>query len=94
MPLTRLSDGYSADLEGVAFGMKDGDQSIRCVVTEEALTDAIGGIPSQQDQILWFLANRGEVEEVASAIYDGEPAPTIRIKSRDLNPHLFDGIDS
>jgi uncharacterized protein DUF1488 len=89
MSLTRLNDGYSADREGVAFGMKDGDRVVRCLITQAALTDAMGGIPTQQDQICWFLANRGEVEEVASAIYDREPAPTICIESRDLNPDLF-----
>jgi Protein of unknown function (DUF1488) len=89
MSLTRLNDGYSADLEGVAFGMKDGDRVVRCLITQAALTGAMGGILTQQDQIYWFLANRGEVEEVASAIYDREPAPTICIESRDLNPDLF-----
>jgi hypothetical protein len=35
------------------------------------LTDAIGGNPSQQEQVEWFVANRSEIEAVASAMFDG-----------------------
>jgi Protein of unknown function (DUF1488) len=95
MPLTRLNDdAYSAELRGIAFGMVDAQKNtVRCLVTYEAITDRMGGVPMQGDQVRWFLGYRGEVEEVASNKFDDGNTDSgeflIRVGSRDLNPHLF-----
>jgi hypothetical protein len=93
MRLKHLNDGYGIDLEGIAFGMLDAQKRpVRCLVTGDALTDAIGGNPTQAEQVDWFLSNRALVEEVASAKFDQgavESDGTIRVGTRDLNPLLF-----
>jgi hypothetical protein len=96
MPLTRLNDGYAVDLEGISFGMREqrlDEQrlTVRCLVTGDALTDAMGGNPSQEEQVQWFVANRAEIEAVASSMFDGgaNTQPQLRVGTRDLNPHLF-----
>ncbi len=92
MPLTRLNDGHAVDLEGISFGMLDGEQrTVRCLVTGDALTDAMGGNPSQKEQVEWFIANRAEIEAVASTMFDGGAniQPQLRVGTRDLNPNLF-----
>jgi hypothetical protein len=91
MPLSRLNEGYSADLEGVAFGMVDTQKStVRCLVTYEAITDRMRGVPTQNDHVGWFRDNRTEVEEVASKKFDNGETHSgefrIRVDSRDLNP--------
>ena len=91
MPLIRLNEEYLADLGGVGFGMLDGDRTIRCLVTYEAITDAMGGNPSQNDQVQWFVHNRSDVEQVASAMFDDGAVsqPELQVGTRNLNPHLF-----
>jgi hypothetical protein len=89
MPLTRLGDNaYAVELEGVAFGMNvvGTNRPQRCLVTYEALTDAMGGNPNQAEQVEWFRANRSDVEDVASRKFDDdrlEGNGTIRVNSRD-----------
>ncbi len=86
MPLTRLNESYRVDLEGIAFGMVDqnGD-TVRCLVTDDALTDAIGGIPNQAEKLEWLQRNRGDVEMTAVILFDQNPAtaPQLRIDSRE-----------
>ena len=93
MPLTRMNEGFSRDLEGIAFGMLDEQQRpVRCLVTDAALTDAMGGNPTQEEQAEWFMANRVFAEEVASDKFDKravERDGSIRVDTQDLNPHLF-----
>ena len=90
MPLTRLNEGYAVELDGIGFGMRDGQRTVRCLVTDDALTDAMGGNPSQQEKIEWFVANRADIEAVASAMFDGGANnQPLRVGTRDLNPHLF-----
>jgi Protein of unknown function (DUF1488) len=62
MPLARLNDVYEAELEGIGFGMLAGKRAIRCVVTDDALTGAIGGNPTLAQKLAWFGHNRSRVE--------------------------------
>jgi hypothetical protein len=91
--LRRVNEEYAIDLEGVAFGMLDAEKrTVQCLVTGDALTDALGGNPTQTEKVDWFVANRALVEEVASAKFDRgavESDGTIRVGTRDLNPQLF-----
>jgi uncharacterized protein DUF1488 len=93
MSLKRLNNGYAIDLEGVAFGMLDDrGNTVRCLVTGDALTDAIGGNPSQKEQVEWFVSNRSIIEQVASVKFDQgaiENNGAVRVGTRDLSPHLF-----
>ena len=52
MPLSRLNDGFEIELEGIAFGMVDRQD------TGGDVSDAIGGAPTQKDKTAWFRANR------------------------------------
>lgn len=89
MPLLRLGeDAYRVDLEGVAFGMLvvGEGRTQRCLVTYEALTDAMGGVPTQDEQVQWFMANRSDIEEVASDKFDNrlvEPDGFVVVTSQD-----------
>jgi hypothetical protein len=92
MPLKRLSQGYQDDLEGIRFGMRDEQRTVICLVTDAALTDAMGGNPTQAERSEWFVAHRSDIEEVASSKFDQgalEANGNIRVDTRDLNPHLF-----
>ena len=94
MPLTRLSEGFDDQLEGVYFGMKDGSgNNIRCFVRAEALEDASIALGDQEDQKATFLVCRSDIEAIASSKYAAgliEGDVTIIITSRDLNPELFE----
>jgi hypothetical protein len=86
---------YGVELEGIAFGMQDRNGTIvKCLVTYEAITDRMGGVPRPDQQITWFLDHRREVESIASekfaagAFSDGEFP--IRIETQNLNQHQFD----
>jgi len=93
MPLKRLNEAYVVELDGIGFGMLDEQwRKLRCLVTGAAITDAIGGTPTQAEQVEWFLSNRSSVEQVAAAKFDQrtfENDGSIRVGTRDLNPHLF-----
>jgi Protein of unknown function (DUF1488) len=92
MPLTRLNEGYSVDLEGIAFGMlSETDGVVRCLVTDAAMADAMRGNPTQAEQVEWFRENRSLVEAVASVMFDeGRLANgIIRVVTRDLNREQF-----
>ena len=85
---------YVADLDGVAFGViiVGVGRTQKCLVTYEALTDAMGANPTQTEQMDWFLAHRSDIEDVAIRKFDNnllEADGTICLNSRDLNPHLF-----
>ncbi len=71
MTLSRLNDGFEIELEGIAFGMADRHgHTWRCLITDRALTDAIGGNPTRKQKTEWFRANRSSVERVASDKFD------------------------
>ncbi len=91
MPLARLNEGVRPELDGVAFGMLDGRRTVNCLVTYGAITDAMGGNPTQDDMVRWFKDNRASVEHVASAMFDRHAVthPQLVVRTRDLNPHLF-----
>src|SRR6478736_4145863 len=88
MPLQRLSDrAFICEPNGVRFVMRQGEWTVLCVLTREALTDVFGS----SDQAQWediFKANRGIVEAIASDHYDaGETRVPIYVTSRDLDPN-------
>ena len=71
MPLSRLNDGFEIDLEGIAFSMVDRrGRTWRCLITDRALTDAIGGDPTRKQKTEWFRAKRCSVERAASDRFD------------------------
>jgi hypothetical protein len=93
--LRRLNKHYGLDLEGIAFGREDRNGTIvKCLVTYEAITDQMGGVPTLERQAEWFVANRSDVETIASekfaagAFSDGEFP--IRIETQNLNQGQFD----
>ena len=93
MPLRRLNEAYAVELDGIGFGMVDEQwRKLRCLVTGAAITDAIGGNPTQAEQVEWFLANRSLVDQAATVKLDRrtfENDGSIRVGTRDLSPHLF-----
>lgn len=65
--LSPVNKHYGVELEAIAFGMKDRNGTIvKCLVTYAAITDRIGGVPTPDQQIRWFLDHRSEVEAIAS----------------------------
>ena len=93
--LSRLNKYYGVEPEGIAFGMLDRNGTIvKCLVTYEAITERMGGVPTQEQQAEWFVANRSHVETIASkkfaagAFSDGEFP--IRIETQNLNQGQFD----
>ena len=93
--LSPVNKYYGVELEGIAFGMKDRNGTIvKCLVTYTAITDRMGGVPSPDQQITWFLNHRHEVEAIASEKFvagkfsDGEFP--IRIETQNLNQGKFD----
>jgi hypothetical protein len=71
MPLSRLNDGFEIDLEGIAFSMADRrGHTWRCLITDRALTDAMGGDPTRKQKAEWFRAKRSSVERAASDRFD------------------------
>ena len=92
MPLMHLNDIYHVEVDGIGFGMLFGDASVRCLIEDEAIRDAIGGHTTEPQRIDWFRANRSHVESIASAKFDAgvrEENGTIRVTTRDLNSHLY-----
>ena len=92
MPLKRLNEEYQKDLEGIRFGMRNEQRMVICLVTDTALTDAMGGNPTQAERSEWFIAHRSDIEEAASSKFDQgafEADGNIRVDTRDLNPRLF-----
>ena len=93
--LSPVNKHYGAELEGIAFGMKDRNGTIvKCLVTYAAITARIGGVPTPDQQIRWFLDHRREVEAIASEKFiagrfsNGEFP--IRIETQNLNQGQFD----
>ena len=93
--LSRLNKYYGVESEGIAFGMLDRNGTIvKCLVTYEAITERMGGVPTQEQQAEWFVANRSHVETIANkkfaagAFSDGEFP--IRIETQNLNQGQFD----
>ena len=71
MPLSRSSDGFEIDLQGIAFRMVDRQgHTWRCLITDKVLSNAIGGAPTRTQKTDWFRANRSSVERVASNKFD------------------------
>lgn len=93
MPLKHLNEAYAIELDGIGFGMVDEQwRKLRCLVTGAAITDAIGGNPTQAEQVEWFLANRSLVDRAITVKFDHrtfENDGSIRVCTRELNPHLF-----
>jgi Protein of unknown function (DUF1488) len=92
MPLIHLNEEFNATLEGINFGMRDGDRAVRCLVTDEAMADAMGGSPTRAQESEWFRTNRGQVEKIASAKYGHgmlEPDGSVCVVTQDLNPNLL-----
>ena len=93
--LRLLNERYRLDLEGIAFGMQDRNGTpVKCLVTNAAITDRLGGWPRLDQQVEWFRGHRREVESIASEKFaagefsDGEFP--IRIETQNLNPDKFD----
>jgi hypothetical protein len=93
MGFVRANEGFRVDLEGIEFAMK-GEHSGRivvCLVTYEALTDAMGGDPTQEEQNAWYKENQGCVDGVAAAMLKADPSvEKLRVDTRNLNPDLFE----
>jgi hypothetical protein len=92
VPLLNLNEEFEAELEGISFRMTDGERTVQCLVTDEALADAMGDNPTRAQQAEWFRAHRDRVEEVASTKYEHaklERDGTVRVGTRDLNPDFF-----
>src|SRR6476660_8644777 len=88
MPLQRLSDhALIAEPRGVRFVMREGQRTVFCILTREALIEVFGS----SDQGQWediFKANRAMIEAIASDMYDA--GETVRVTSRELGPqHLI-----
>jgi Protein of unknown function (DUF1488) len=87
-----MSDNAFFDgMVGVYFGMKDGNKTVRCVVTYEALDDYVRGSPNLKDRLSIFREIRLHVEEIASALYDAgyiEKDGLVIVYTRELNPQL------
>ena len=84
MPLERLSDhAFITEPKGIRFGMREGQRTVLCILTREALIEVFGS----SDQAHWediFKANRAIVEAIASDMYDA--GETVRVTSRKLEP--------
>jgi len=89
MPLMHLNDHYDVETDGIGFGMLCGKASVRCLIEDEAIRDAIGGKTTEKQRVEWFRAHRSRVEDIASAKFDVEENGTVRVTTRDLNPHLY-----
>jgi len=92
MPLTRLKDSaFDAQVEGVYFGMWNGSIPVRCLVSQEALTDKAEGA-SLAESLEVFHEYRSEIENLASAKYDAGQIKSdglVVVDSADLNPEQF-----
>jgi Protein of unknown function (DUF1488) len=92
MPLTRLNDGaFDAQLEGIYFSMWNGSTSVRCFISQEALTDKAQG-SGQAESLDVFHEYRSEIENLASAKYDAGKITSdglVVVDSPDLNPEQF-----
>jgi hypothetical protein len=90
--LSRLNEHYSVDFEGIAFGMQDRNGiTVKCLVTYQAITDRMGGVPRLPQRVKWFRRNRREVESIASEKFaSGEFSEfPIRVETKNLNPDQF-----
>jgi hypothetical protein len=74
--------------------MLAGKRTIRCLVTDDALTDAVGGNPTQAQKLEWFGHNRSRVEGIASRLFDrGMPTePQLRCVTRNWRWHAMDKV--
>src|SRR5262249_52566845 len=92
MPLTRLKDSaFDAQVEGVYFGMWNGSIPVRCLVSQEALTDKAEEA-SLAESLDVFHEYRSEIENLASAKYDAGQIKSdglVVVDSADLNPEQF-----
>jgi hypothetical protein len=90
--LSRLNEHYSVDFEGIAFGMQDQNGiAVKCLVTYQAITVRMGGVPRLAQRVKWFRRNRREVESIASEKFaSGEFSEfPIRVETKNLNPDQF-----
>jgi hypothetical protein len=79
----RLNERYRLALEGIAFGMKDRNGTpVKCFVTNEAITDRLGGVPRLDQQVEWLRGHRREVESIAS-----EKFAAAEFSDGEFNPH-------
>jgi hypothetical protein len=75
MPLTRgRIVGYDSERLAFAFQMMNGDEAIECRISDAAMDQLLGakGTESLARQAL-FLANRDQIEQIASDLYDAGP---------------------
>ena len=72
MPLTRGKlVGYDADLMAFGFTMRNGQQIVQCQISVAALSDlAARRRGSTGDLKAEFKANRKQIEDIASALFD------------------------
>jgi hypothetical protein len=92
VPLMHLNDHYDVEADGIAFGMLCGEASVRCLIEDEAMRDAIGGDTTEKQRVEWFCSHRSRVEDIASVKFDAgtlEENGTVRVTTHDLNPHLY-----
>ena len=90
--LSRLNKYYGVEPEGIAFGVLDRNGTIvKCLVTYQAITDRMGGVPRLPQRVKWFRRNRREVESIASEKFaSGEFSEfPIRVETKNLNPDQF-----
>jgi len=74
---------FITEPKGIRFGMREGQRTVLCILTREALIEVFGS----SDQAHWediFKANRAIVEAIASDMYDA--GETVRVTSRELEP--------
>ena len=75
MPLSRGKIvGYDNERLAFAFQMMNGDEAIECRISDAAMDQLLGtkGTESLARQAL-FLANRDQIEQIASDLYDAGP---------------------
>jgi hypothetical protein len=71
------------DFEGIAFGMQaQNGIAVKCLVTYQAITDRMGGVPRLAQRVKWFRRNRREVESIASEKFapGASVPPSIRLR--------------
>jgi hypothetical protein len=71
MPLKSLAEPASSDVEGISFAMTDGENRVvfRVPYTDLADFARVSTVPASEG-LETFNSYRGEIEEMASAIFD------------------------
>lgn len=76
---------YDFERDAVVFRGRDGEKTVRCAISEEALEDHFGG--DAENQLKAFASNREGIEHEARRKYLSdrlEPDGTVLIRTGDL----------